>query len=121
MEEISWGQRIFNYQIEFVQKASTQSETNFHNLKIFQQLRQYSPWLAVMIYPDRLFTVFMFSLTTLIPIVHALSKPMRHILRRIQFPVTVWAVSLSCILSFAIPEMFEFASKSQWLHAIAAK
>lgn len=33
MEEISWGQRIFDYPIpEFFRKYNTQGETNFHNL-----------------------------------------------------------------------------------------
>jgi len=33
MEEISWGQRIFDYNVpEFFRKYNTQGETNFHNL-----------------------------------------------------------------------------------------
>jgi len=116
MEEISWGQRIFNYQIEFVQNASSQDETNFHNLKMFQNLSQYSPWLKVIGHPDRIFTIFMFFLTTLIPIMNAVSKPVRNVLSRIQIPVTTWAVSLSCVLSWILPEMMDLASNSKWLH-----
>ena len=36
IEEISWGQRIFNISWEAVSNINTQSEINFHNLRIFQ-------------------------------------------------------------------------------------
>lgn len=118
MEEISWGQRIFNYQIEFIQNANSQDETNFHNLKMFQTLSKYNPWLKVG-HPDRIFTIFMFFLTTLIPIMNAASPPVRNVLSRIQIPVTTWAVSLSCVLSWSLPEMIDLASNSKWLHHLA--
>ncbi|MDH3601612.1 MAG: hypothetical protein OEU26_18525 [Candidatus Tectomicrobia bacterium] len=119
MEEISWGQRIFHYQIEFVQKASSQNETNFHNLKMFQTLRNYGSWLKIIGHPDRIFTLFMLFLTTLIPILNATSKPVRNVLSRIQLPVTTWTVALSCVVSLIFPEMIDLVSESKWLHHLS--
>ena len=119
MEEISWGQRIFNFQIEFIQHASTQNETNLHNLKVMKSLGKWSPWLKVVGHPDRMFALFMFCLTVLLPLMHAISTPMRHALNRLQIPVTTWKVSLACIVSFLLPEMIDLASDSIWLHHVS--
>ena len=37
LEEISWGQRIFNFSWEYISKNNSQNEVNFHNLNIIQQ------------------------------------------------------------------------------------
>lgn len=36
-EEISWGQRVFNLEIESIQETSTKDEINLHNQEIIQQ------------------------------------------------------------------------------------
>jgi hypothetical protein len=38
-EEISWGQRIFDYSVESVESVSTQEEFNVHNLKWLVEFR----------------------------------------------------------------------------------
>ena len=35
LEEISWGQRIFNFSWEYISQNNSQNEVNFHNLKFF--------------------------------------------------------------------------------------
>ena len=39
-EEISWGERLHGYSIDFVRSLNTQNETNFHNIKIFHPLEE---------------------------------------------------------------------------------
>ena len=36
IEEISWGQRVFNYSWDTISNVNSQSEINFHNLTFFQ-------------------------------------------------------------------------------------
>ena len=41
-EEISWGQRIFDFNIKFIEEFNSQSETTIHNLDFIQQHLHYS-------------------------------------------------------------------------------
>ncbi len=36
LEEISWGQRIFDFSWTYISQNNSQNEINFHNLNIFQ-------------------------------------------------------------------------------------
>ena len=36
LEEISWGERIFSFSLEFLSKHNQQNEINFHNLNLIQ-------------------------------------------------------------------------------------
>lgn len=39
-EEVSWGQRIFNYNVASVERINVQGEFNLHNLEFFQRTKQ---------------------------------------------------------------------------------
>lgn len=44
-EEISWGERIFNYSIDFISNHNAQNETTIHNLRVLQPILKYAYFL----------------------------------------------------------------------------
>ena len=48
-EEISWGQRIFDFNIKFIEEFNSQSETTIHNLDFIQQHLHYSYFFVFLV------------------------------------------------------------------------
>lgn len=88
-EEISWGQRIFGFDVpEGIKKINEQEEFTIHNLKIFMT------YLGID--QHRLLNVFCFLMGVLIPLVYLISQKIQNTLNRIYFPV----LPVSCIAIF---------------------
>ena len=81
-EEISWGQRIFDFGP--TDKAiNRQGETNIHNLRVLYDDAPVRPY--------RLFTLFWFSIVFTVPVIAALYEPARRLFRRFV-PIFPWAL-----------------------------
>jgi hypothetical protein len=90
LEEISWGQRIFNIETpQFLKNINMQKEITIHNLKIFHGLTEdgkRKTGLALMLGSDRLFSMFWFMYCCLLPLINMFHKKTRDILNKFNFP-----------------------------------
>jgi hypothetical protein len=71
-EEISWGQRIFNWETpSWIASVNVQRETNIHNLLLFSAkdfTGQRKPFLELLINMNRLFAIFTLLYCILLPL-----------------------------------------------------
>jgi hypothetical protein len=94
-EEISWGQRIFNFKTpELFREINVQHEFNIHNIEMFNY-RNFDHTrksdLAAMLTITRLYNIFWFSYGILIPILNRLSSLISYWLKKINLPVMpIW-------------------------------
>jgi hypothetical protein len=106
MEEISWGQRIFNFGTPAaVDKVNVQHEFTFHNLKLFQGDQATLPLDF-----DQLAAAFALTLGVVIPVAVAIIRPVRAFLLPrfpvlpVQFsPVFVWNYILQKVAVRVLP------------------
>ena len=91
-EEISWGQRIFNFQ-EPPQMAeeNVQGEFNIHNLAIFEN--------SELLKADTIFTVFWMAVGVLIPAASLVWKPFRQFAEKF-IPIPYWGIGILFILNY---------------------
>jgi len=108
-EEISWGQRIFDFSTPAsMQATNTQGEFNFHNLQAFDK---HKGWLN----QHTILNIFVLLNGVIIPIVYWLSPMIRGISGRLKFPI----VPLVCVPIFVIALTFEQALNRispHWAH-----
>jgi hypothetical protein len=94
-EEISWGQRLFNWGTPApLAQINLQGETNIHNITIFYfadaQGHRKSFW-ALMLNFDQLFSIFCFTFCFLIPILDKSILRFSKWVRRLNLPlVPIW-------------------------------
>lgn len=116
-EEISWGQRIINYQSpEYFKENNIQKEFNLHNLSIFDSQEgggQYKTGLSYYLSMNFLYKFFWLIYGVILPVVYSLSRFVRDIVGKIDLLVSplilgiVFLVNwLLCriTLSFLLPE-----------------
>jgi len=86
-EEISWGQRIFDFHVPAIEQHSVQGEFNLHNY----------PFLDIS--PSRVLSIISLAFGVLLPVALGLSRTLRvWILDRLQF-LAPHPVVLFCFLS----------------------
>lgn len=111
-EEISWGQRIFNFGTPAIMSNSNlQGEFNLHNISIFDHN-------SSIFDQHRALNLFVLINGFFLPIVYLLSTKIRNILNRINFPI----VPISCLPFFFLGLLYgqTFAKIfSHWSHTEA--
>ncbi|MCB0000015.1 MAG: hypothetical protein KDE56_29830 [Anaerolineales bacterium] len=97
-EEISWGQRIFNFDTpDDLREINTQDEFNFHNLEVIQG--------NSLLNTDRLLTLFALGFTLILPITAVLHPPTGKWLNQLV-PVTPWLLGLLFLLNYIVANAF---------------
>ena len=100
-EEISWGQRIFNFETpEKIKEMNYQDEMNIHNLQIFNYLAEDGEdkegmlaWITT-----RLFSLFWFIYCFLIPLMNAIVKRISVLFKNLNLPIVpLWIGSMFMI------------------------
>jgi len=109
LEEISWGQRMFNISTpQFLQDANMQKEINFHNLKI---LNIKIPGLSNTLQLNMLFQLFWFVFCFLIPIFYKYNKITKKIIKKTNLPVGPIFIGFLFIFNYfgsRLMQLFEF-------------
>jgi len=111
-EEISWGQRIFDWQTPvFVQEMNAQRETNFHNISIFNDPKygrggplenERRPVLSFLLDVDTWFVLFWFSFCLILPLVNRYSLQSSRKFSQWGLPVPpLWLGSL-LVVNFSL-------------------
>ena len=90
-EEISWGQRIFNFETpEIIKKINIQDEFNLHNLEIFHgktlEGQDKTGWSALFTM-HRLFYIFLFIYLLVIPLLYKFSSKINSLISKLRIPV----------------------------------
>jgi hypothetical protein len=96
-EEISWGQRLFDYSVPaWLEGLNRQGEWNLHNLSWFHaktaEGAEKSFWLRL-ISMVRFLAVFQLTLCTLVPVLTAYSATFRTWGARIGLPIVPWWIA----------------------------
>lgn len=106
-EEISWGQRIFNYDTPaMIVKKNIQKEFNVHNLVLFNQVTEKGEkktgwhWLFQM---EVLYRTFSLIFCILIPLCFYCLKPfLPKVNLKIRMPVVPFTIGIFVFISWAI-------------------
>lgn len=105
-EEISWGQRIFNWNTpEEFKHLNAQEETNLHNLWLFQAYREdgtYKSFFENMLNFNRLFNVFWLLFCVVIPIIFSISKKGKLIIKHLGIPLVPLWVGIFFVLNYVV-------------------
>lgn len=110
-EEISWGQRIFNWDTpESIEKMNFQQETNLHNLdglniNLGENHGGIIGWLLV-INPGRIFFYFWFTLMILIPLANKFSHSIRNFFQGLRVPIAPLWLGALMIANLIIAKVF---------------
>lgn len=104
-EEISWGQRIFDWETpQILDELNAQGETNLHNIQIFHYANpdgSRKSFAGMLLNMNRLFSIFWLSFCVIIPLINRYSARVRQFFCRIGLPITpIWIGAL--FLSHAV-------------------
>lgn len=103
-EEISWGQRIFNFETaENIKEINAQGEFNIHNLKFLHGDDEYGNpkkgiqyWLTA----GTLFFLFWVIYCVVLPILSKLSKGISNFLKNLSIPIVPLWLSVMFVLNY---------------------
>lgn len=96
-EEISWGERIFDWDDHnFIKGINVQEEFTIHNLKYFQGEESLLP-----VSVSQLFTAFVFLLAVIIPLACRLSPKLRQFVSP-RFPILPWQFGGLVVLTYLL-------------------
>lgn len=118
-EEISWGQRIFDWETpKILSEINRQGETNIHNIILFNDPRyrdggplenKRRPVLSILLDVDTWFFSFWFSYCLILPLLNQYSRQSSRYISRIGLPVPPLWIGLLLLVNFsmyAIPHLF---------------
>lgn len=92
-EEISWGQRIFDWQTsDWFGQYNSQKETNLHNLVFFSA--------------NKLFTLFWLLYCIIVPILNKVSSIIADFFQRINLPIVPIWLSVFFLISYVASYSF---------------
>ena len=90
-EEISWGQRIFNYSTpEAIKEHNLQGEFNVHNLEIFSGITrdgEEKGSISLLLNLSKLFSIFWIMFLLIIPLLYRFNMPFRNLSRKLSIPI----------------------------------
>ena len=96
-EEISWGERIFDWDDHnLIKGVNVQEELTIHNLKYFQGEESVLPVSVAQI-----FTVFVFLFAVIIPVACRLSPRLQQFLAP-RFPILPWQFGSLVVLTYLL-------------------
>jgi len=111
-EEISWGQRIFGWNSpKIVHELNRQRETNFHNIRLFNDPRyrrgkplenERRPVLSIMFDIDTWFFSFWFSYCLILPLVNRYSLRASRKFSRWRLPVPPLWIGILMLVNFSM-------------------
>jgi hypothetical protein len=105
-EEISWGQRIFNWNTpEEFKHLNAQEETNLHNLWMFQSYREdgsYKSFFENMLNFNRLFNIFWLLFCVVIPITASISEKGKKIINHLGIPLVPLWIGVFFMLNYVV-------------------
>ncbi len=112
-EEISWGQRIFNFETpQSVAKINEQNEFNIHNLEMFHgrtadgSLKEgISSWLT----GHRLFYIFLITYFIIIPVLQLSKNKLSNLIQFLGIPIVPLWIGLLLIFAMGLAKFFQFA------------
>ena len=91
LEEISWGQRVFNIETpDMIAKVNLQHEINLHNFEWFEgndRSGNRKSFLPLLHNLDRLFSIFWFGFCVCVPLLGKFSRRVKKVFARIRLPV----------------------------------
>jgi len=118
-EEISWGQRIIGWETpQILEAINKQKETNFHNIRFFNDQRyrrgeprenEKRPVLSIMLDVDTWFFSFWFSYCMILPLLNRYSLRSGKYFSRFGLPVPPLWIGFLLLINFsmhAIPHLF---------------
>jgi hypothetical protein len=112
LEEISWGQRIFNIDTpQSLENVNVQKEINIHNLNIFEGLTEdgkRKAGLALMLSAERLFSLFWFMYCCLLPFINMFHKKTKDILSKFNFPNVPIFIGVFFMFNYLLSKVIEF-------------
>lgn len=93
-EEISWGQRIFNFKTSaYFEKHNSQDEENIHNLILDGEK------LNKIIFTDALIAGVIIYLIVF-PLIYTRNKKFRHFIDKVAMPLPTLYQTIACVLVF---------------------
>jgi len=108
-EEISWGQRIFNYKTpEYFEKNNIQDEFNFHNLNIFDSKNnngQYKAGLSYILSVNFLYKLFWLVYGVIFPVVYLLSRFVKKTVDKIDVPVPPFVLGIIFLINWLLSRL----------------
>jgi hypothetical protein len=108
-EEVSWGQRIFNFQPpEYFKESNIQEEFNFHNLKIFDSQEEggeFKQGLSYYLSANFLYKMFWLIYGVILPIVCLLSRLVSQIVDRIGLFVPPFILGIIFLFNWLLFKM----------------
>lgn len=112
-EEISWGQRIFNWKTpESLSAINAQNETNLHNLiavEGYVRPGQERSFLRTLTNANRLFSIFWLACFVAVPLAHRISSLARSIFRRVGLPIAPLWIGGLFLLNYIVFLWTEYA------------
>ena len=110
-EEISWGQRIFNFETpESMKKINVQKEFTIHNIVYFNSVdfnMQTKTGISRFLTINFLFKVFWFVYGVLIPLAFLFNKSFAAIANKIRFPVPKISFGIFFLFNYFIMKLLE--------------
>lgn len=106
-EEISWGQRIFNFSTpEVLEEVNVQKEFNIHNIGIFNT---YNPdgsgkktGLSKLLTIGFLYKLFWLGFCIILPIINMSNDKLSKFIKRINLPVPPLSIGIFFLISWII-------------------
>lgn len=108
LEEISWGQRIFNIPTpDELKGINMKNEINVHNLEIFHRSDKHGlkHGLRLLLNADRIFSIFWFSFCCVFPLLIVISNKIKLFFSKINLPIPPLAISFAFILNYAMSKV----------------
>lgn len=100
-EEISWGQRIFNWETQkFLKEINAQGETNLHNISLFQ--------INKILNMTRLFSGFWLLFCVIVPFMDRVSLKTRIFFKQLGVPITPLWIGILFLTNAAIIITIEY-------------
>ena len=109
-EEISWGQRIFEWSTpSWIEAHNVQNETTIHNLEIFIDMnrdREFKPFFLLLFSMNRMYSMFWLSWCFLLPLTVSLSGKVRSIVAWFRVPIPRFLHGCLFLSTFITSKLF---------------
>jgi len=121
-EEISWGQRILNFETpEALKQVNLQNETNIHNIVIFHGTTpdgKQKDFVGKLLNIDRLFSFFWFSFCLIIPVLSKANRKIYSLIRSLNVPLVPLWLGTFFLINYILSKIFETIRDPQLLQPI---
>jgi hypothetical protein len=111
LEEISWGQRIFNLATpESLQKINMQNEINIHNIDLFHGKTldgERKSALGLLLNFDRIFSIFWFLYCCSLPALYRYNNKMKKVIAKFSLPMVPLIFGCFFILNYLLSKIIE--------------